>query len=458
MRNIFSVLSLVCFLLSSGPSFGLDILSPTQDGVVIGDTARFIIDCKNTPNVRAQIGGNAQDVSWTKLPYGDQWVGDVKLPAKGKHLVRLQGACGGEKTSGEVLFDNSIDSSVEIADLVIARYSQTVDLKKRAWDWGPAIFLYPLLELAPKSQHANDYIEYVKTYHHEHLSKGIPKIQWADHCPPALSAFDLAVFHDDDFAWSSVEKIMAWIKTEKRNALGSIDHLGNNNLKSFWFPSSIWVDSLVMWDLLTVKYALHQGDEDLLAFGVEQPLIFAKKLANPATGLWYHAWNIDKNQTYPANNAHWLRGNGWALVAMAEILSLIGEEHDRYDALAQAFIDLAEATLPHRLPSGYWDTVIDEPGYAYEESSGSALVAAGYAKGNTLGLLPDEYREYARDTFAAITARMKRRDNGFTMEEISIGTNPSSRRGYKLVPKDRNISYGVGAFLFLANALSEDRF
>lgn len=457
MRLALSPLAALFVLLNVLPAEGMEIFSPTDDGVVIGDTARFIIDCDN-PDVRAEIAGESQEVVWTKLPYGDRWVGDVSLPGKGAWKVRLQGTCGGKASSGDVSFDNSIETSVEIADLVIARYFSKNDPRKLDWNWGPAIFLYPLLEIAPKSQHAAEYIEYVKKYHQRHLDKGIPKIQWADHCPSALSAFELAVSHGDDFAWSSVEKVIEWIKTEERNALGSLDHLGNDNIKSMWFPSSIWVDSLVMWALLSVKYALHEGDEELLAFGVEQPFIFADKLVNPVSGLFYHAWNIDKDETYPADNAHWLRGNGWVLVAMAEILSLIGQEHERYGALAGAFVDLAEATLPYRLPSGYWDTVIDEPGYAYEESSGSALIAAGYAKGNSLGLLPDACREYARDTFAAITARMKRRDTGFTMEEISMGTNPSSRLGYKMVLKDRNISYGVGALLLLANELSEDCF
>lgn len=114
--------------------------------------------------------------------------------------------------------------------------------------------------------------------------------------------------------------------------------------------------------------------------------------------------------------------------------------------------------LPHRQPSGYWDTVLDEPGYAYEESSCSTLVAAGYAKGVRLGLLPVEYRQYARDTFQAITARMKRRSVGFPMEKISMGTNPANRFGYKMELKDRNISYGVGSFLLLADELSDDSF
>ncbi|MCU0661802.1 MAG: glycoside hydrolase family 88 protein [Myxococcota bacterium] len=456
-KNLWA-LGFSCLLTLPFSARALEIISPTDDGVVIGDTARFIILCDGSPRISAIIEGNSHPVLWTKESFGGRWVGDVFLPSKGDHTVLLEGQCGNTQVSAEVHFDNSIESSIEIADLVISRFFSKNKPDSLDWNWGPAIFLYPLLKIAPKSVHAAQYISYVIKYHQHHLSKGLPKIQWADACPSALSAFDLAIAHHDGFAWSSVEKVISWIKTAKRNKVGSIDHLGYNNIKSFWFPSSIWVDSLMMWDVLAVKYALYAKDENLLRFGVDQPFVFADNLRNPQTGLFFHAWNLDKDLPYPENNAHWLRGNGWALVSMAEILLLIGEEHERYQELSNLFVDLAEAIFPYRQPSGYWDTVVDDPGYAYEESSGSALVATGYAIGARLGLLPPEYRQLARDTFQAITARMKRRSPGFTMEEISMGTNPESKLGYKLIPKDRNISYGVGAFLLLANELSEDSF
>lgn len=458
MRLALSHILPLCLLLSCASHRGLDILSPTQDGVVIGNSAKFVIQCESAPRTRARVDGKQMEIPWTKLPNQDLWTGDLQLPRKGAHAVVLKGTCGKHDRIGEVHFDNSIESSVEIADLAIAPFIAQNSPEKLAWDWGPAIFLYPLLKIAPKSAHKTEYIDYVERYHRWHADKGLPTIRWADHCPSALSAFDLAKSYQKEFAWSSVETVIDWIKTAERNDLGSIDHLGTNNIRAMWFPRSIWIDSLVMWTLIAVKYALHKGDDQLLEFGLEQSLLFADKLRNPETGLFVHAWNIEKNRSYPENHAHWLRGHGWALVAMVEILQLIGKEHERYRDLAEVFVNLAQATRPHRLPSGYWDTVLDAPGYAYEESSGSALIATAYAKGNRLGLLPDAYRELARDTFQAITARMKRRETGFTVEEISRMTIPASQHGYKLVGKGRNISYGVGAFVLLADELADDSF
>jgi hypothetical protein len=44
------------------------------------------------------------------------------------------------------------------------------------------------------------------------------------------------------------------------------------------------------------------------------------------------------------------------------------------------------------------------------------------------------------------------------MTDISIGTNPSGRMGYKVLPTRGNINYGVGAFLLLADELSDVNF
>jgi unsaturated rhamnogalacturonyl hydrolase len=112
--------------------------------------------------------------------------------------------------------------------------------------------------------------------------------------------------------------------------------------------------------------------------------------------------------------------------------------------------------VQYRQVSGFWDTVMAQPGYAYEESSGSALVAAAWAKGVRLGLLPLEFQTLAVDGFMAIAARLQRRGPGqYSMEEISIGTNPSGRLGYRLVPKLPNINYGVGSLLLLAHELAD---
>jgi hypothetical protein len=55
-------------------------------------------------------------------------------------------------------------------------------------------------------------------------------------------------------------------------------------------------------------------------------------------------------------------------------------------------------------------------------------------------------------------ARIKKRADGYSMEKISIGTNPFNALVYSLVPTAPDLLYGNGAFLLLAEELSGESF
>jgi unsaturated rhamnogalacturonyl hydrolase len=424
---------------------------------------RFVVRClAGSLKLHATVQDTVyDDIHWTRQEYFGRWVATLHLnnaTKPGTYRIALHGRCGLRPVRRSVRVEHGTiaTTSVQVADVVVAHFMAQHDATSLRWNWGPAIFLYPLTVLANQSVHRTTYIDYVKRYHAHHLEKGLPDIGYADECPPALSSFELATSYQDNFAWPLVEQVMHWIVQKPRNRINCIDHVGDQRLGKLLYPSSIWVDSLVMWGLLTVKHAVATNQSELLAFGVDQPLLFYETLHDNATGLLHHAWDLERNQPLPIHNAPWLRGNGWALVAMANVLSLIGPSHEQDDALASNFVALSNAAVQYRQVSGFWDTVMAQPGYAYEESSGSALVAAAWAKGVRLGLLPLEFQTLAVDTFMAIAARLKRRGPGqYSMEEISIGTNPSGRLGYRLVPKLPNINYGVGSLLLLAHELAD---
>jgi unsaturated rhamnogalacturonyl hydrolase len=209
----------------------------------------------------------------------------------------------------------------------------------------------------------------------------------------------------------------------------------------------------MMWALFSVEYGLFSNNEELEEFGLSQPAIFAERLRDDKTGLFHHAWNIESDSLCPEDNAIWLRGNAWVMVSILEMISSINESDIRYGELCSMFQGLAESSLSYRQTSGYWDTVMSKPGFAYEESSGSALIAYAYAKGSRLGLIDDSYFYIAIDTFSSITSRLKKSSSGYAVEDVSSGTIPSNRYGYKLVPRGSNIPYGAGAYILLASEL-----
>lgn len=456
MDRIVAALSLSCMLAICGCQVTPQVLSPTQDGVVIGDTARLILRSFCGTDFQVRLDDAEVEPDWRADVYDGRWLSDIPLPFRGEHTLSLVKRCGLGNWEETIAFRNDLEDSVEVIDLA-APYAMSLDAPEDLnWNWVAAIFLYPLARVAAISEQGETYLDYVRR-HHQHYMQDVPNIDLADACPPALSAFHLARAYGEDFAMPNVDRVIDYIKTTDRNAIGSIDHLGTS-LESLFFDSSIWVDSLMMWVLIAAQVGLDRDDAELLDFALPQPFIFADRLLDPVTGLMFHAWNVELDTLLPPYGIPWLRGNGWVLTAVLEMISEMGPDHPAYDDYTAFFTGLAEATLPFRQPSGYWDTVIFHPGYGYEESSGSALIAFAYAKGARMGLLAPEYRDYARDTFSAITARMKKQPNGYSMEEISMGTNPMGKTGYALIPKTNWKLYGYGALLLLAEELAGEAF
>ena len=458
MKCVATALSVAFLLISSGCQVGPEVLSPTEDGIVIGDSVKFIFRGKIEPDAyRVYLDDTEINPDWQQEAYPNRWISTLELPTRGPHVLRLESGLENPETVKEVSFRNDLDGSIAAAELNLSHVLHLNEPEDLAWNWTSAIFLYPLARIAEHSEHGEEYLEYVRRFHEHYMDVGTPPIDLADACPSALSAYYLATEYDEDFAMPNVDKVIDYIKTVELNSAGSIDHLGDS-WESLFYPSSIWVDSLMMWVLIAVQVGVDTSDQELLDRALPQPTIFSERLLDPASGLFFHAWNVEEDQLLPLDNTPWLRGNGWALAAILEMMSAMGSDHARYSEFASIFVGLAQAILPYRQPSGYWDTVILQPGFAYEESSGSALVAYAFAKGARLGLLPAQYREDAKETFAGIVARMKKQEDGYSMEEISVGTNPFNAKIYKLIPKAPDQLYGNGALLLLAEELSGESF
>jgi unsaturated rhamnogalacturonyl hydrolase len=425
-----------------------EIISPADNGLVYGKTCKLIVKSCSRPDLNVILDGEECAALWLKEAWPFRWMAEIAVPNKGEHeLVVKRGA----SETARIRFNNGL-SIDEIAEKVISQYFFDNKPENLKWDWAPAVFLYGLMKYAPFSSNEGRCIDYVSAYHRTWLEKGLPKINWADECPPALSALMLNELYGMEFAMPAVIKVVSYIRTAPRNVLGSINHLGSSPF-SLVYPDSIWVDSLMMWALPAVQYSVDANDSGLLEFGLAQPFIFADKLLDNETGLFHHAWNIDAGTLCPKDNAIWLRGNAWVLVSIIEMISTLDKNHPRYPELCGLFRNLADSTLTYRQPSGFWDTVMAEPGYAYEESSGTALIAYAYAKGYRLGLLDESFMAAALDTFSSITARLEKGAGGYSVTGVSSGTIPSNRLGYKLVPTGDNILYGAGAYLMLATEM-----
>lgn len=328
-------------------------------------------------------------------------------------------------------------------------YMQRHRAEKLEWNWGPAVFLYGLEQYLTQDYH-QDGLDYLIQFHQHKVKAGLPKINWSDMCPPALSGLLLLEDFNRLDALPGVHAVAEYIQNAKRNKLGALDHLGTDTFFSKVYPSSIWVDSLMMYGIFAARWGKRTGDKGLVNFAAQQPLIFASVLQDPKTKLFAHAWNNKKNRTIPKRAAFWLRGNAWVLAASVDILEAVGFDHPHAEALKKLIQELSASLAGYQRKSGLWRTVVDAK-RGYEETSGSLLVAYAMAKAARLGILSQHFRNMGKKTFDSVTTnQMQSTYHGQSLRGISWFTLPSNRLGYLMVPLRRDLPYGVGAYLLAA--------
>jgi unsaturated rhamnogalacturonyl hydrolase len=413
-----------------------------------------ISGCPRSDELRSKIDGQPAELSWSRTPYSGRWLAQLPELAAGHHTIEVAGACPSGFHWRIHRFDVVTTGASGPALALERHYAHEYPAHKQAWDWGPGVLLYGMVRLAEAQGRASDY---VSAYHRHWARAGAPKPDRSDSCPPALSALALARDGGDWTGMAGAAAVADYLKFEPRDGLGALNHLGHSFYAAF-FPQSIWVDSLMMYAVLAAQWGDFTHDPALKEFGLAQPALFASVLQDPATGLFRHAWKTDEHSALPSEPAFWLRGNGWVLVSIAELLDQVDPASSRGQELVGIFRRAADGLIRYQLPSGLWDMMANLPGLSYPETSGSALVAYALARGAHRGWLGPSYLAPAKSAFEGVTAMLLSRRDGLAMPWISGATNPGPLWTYGLVGPTIDQSYGVGAYLLAASELLKETF
>ncbi len=133
-------------------------------------------------------------------------------------------------------------------------------------------------------------------------------------------------------------------------------------------------------------------------------------------GIFHHA---------PDAPAPWSRGNGFAGLGMAELLTALPATHPDRPAVLDVFRRQMEGLRGHQAPDGMWFQVVDTPG-SYREGSLTALAVTAMARGVRLGWLDDSYRTVIERAWSALLAHVEL-DGELVDVCISTGAGPTRR-------------------------------
>ncbi|HEX6558744.1 MAG TPA: glycoside hydrolase family 88 protein [Longimicrobiales bacterium] len=183
----------------------------------------------------------------------------------------------------------------------------------------------------------------------------------------------------------------------------------------FWhkkiYPQQMWLDGLYMASPFLAEYGKVFNDTAAFNDVAKQILLIARNTRDPRTGLYYHAWDETRSQTW-ADTAtgrspnFWGRAVGWYAMAIVDVLDYLPATHRDRAAIIGILGDLVAAVVRVQDPvTGLWYDVLDQPTRRgnYHEASASSMFVYTLAKAARNGWVDARYAAAARRGFDGLT-------------------------------------------------------
>jgi len=147
--------------------------------------------------------------------------------------------------------------------------------------------------------------------------------------------------------------------------------------------NTLWLDDLYMSVPALAQMGALTGETRHFDDAAAQVLQFARRMFVPEKRLFRHGW-VEGMEPPPA--FFWGRANGWAIVAMAELLSTLPEDHPQRAALLELFRAHAAGLAAVQGLDGRWHQLLDRA-ETYGETSCTAMFTYALARGINRGWL-----------------------------------------------------------------------
>jgi len=134
------------------------------------------------------------------------------------------------------------------------------------------------------------------------------------------------------------------------------------------FRNTVWLDDMYMSLPALAEYTSYTGDISYAEEAARQILLFRDKLFVTEKGLFRHGWVQDMN---PHPVYHWGRANGWAILAICDVLDILAESSNRSEILSLLQAHLA-GIAACQSGSGFWHQLLDRND-SYLETSCTAI-------------------------------------------------------------------------------------
>ncbi len=246
--------------------------------------------------------------------------------------------------------------------------------------------------------------------------------------------------------------------TYPRNADGGFWHF-------YTTPGQMWLDGLYMAGPLLAHYAALAGKPDYLELAIRQIFIMYTHMRDPKSGLLYHGWDPTgkaewANPETGCSPEIWARACGWFVLAVAEMLDYIPEDHPQRAKIIAIQQELIEAVVRNQSDEGRWYEVVDKWQEAgnWPENSGTCLFIYSICKGIRKGYIDKKYFAAAKRAYDRVIETLLPAPEGeFSLGDVCVGTciEEGTYDYYIHRARIENDLHGMGAFLLMIGEMGQ---
>ena len=139
---------------------------------------------------------------------------------------------------------------------------------------------------------------------------------------------------------------------------------------------TLWLDDLFMSVPALAQAGKLTGDKKYFDDAAKQVLQFSERMFNKEKNVYIHGW-VESMSVHP--QFHWARANGWALMAMVELLDVLPTDHPDRNKIIQQLQLHVKGLAAYQSGSGFWHQLLDRLD-SYLETSATAIYCYAIAK------------------------------------------------------------------------------
>jgi unsaturated rhamnogalacturonyl hydrolase len=187
---------------------------------------------------------------------------------------------------------------------------------------------------------------------------------------------------------------------------------------------SLWADDLYMSVPALAQMGRMTGERKWFDLAVQQIVGQAERLFNPRLNIFTHGWN-EGNPDAP--QFYWARANGWAVLAMCDLLDVLPKEHPGHARVLNQLRATLKGLAQYQSGQGLWHQMLDRND-SYLETSASAMFVYGYAHAINQGWIsPITYGSIAQAGWCGIATKINAKGQ---VEGTCVGTTFASDQPY----------------------------